>query len=61
MLDNNNFPNESRIINEIAIEYNPDYYDAWRGVLANVTATEKEKETAKENLLRLDPLNPKWK
>ena len=61
ILDNNKLSQYSKQVNAIAIKYNPNYYDAWRAVLANTSATETEKKIAKENLKRLDPLNPQWK
>lgn len=60
LFDNNKLPENSREINKIAIGFNPDYFDAWRGELANTLATEKERKEAIKNLHRLDPLNPDW-
>ena len=43
---------------KIAIEFNPDSYDAWAVLYNSQVATSDEKTLAKKNLLRLDPLNP---
>ena len=61
LLDNNKLYAQSQEINKIAISHDPDYYDAWRAVYVNPLSTESEKQTALENLKRLDPLNPRWK
>jgi O-antigen ligase len=40
------------------VEFNPDYFDAWRMLYFLPNSTEQEKKTALENLKRLDPRNP---
>jgi hypothetical protein len=40
------------------IEFNPDYFDAWRILYALSNSTQEEKIKAVENMKRLDPLNP---
>jgi hypothetical protein len=44
-----------------AIEFNPDYFDAWRllSLLENTSA--EEKQLALTNMRRLDPSNPDLK
>jgi O-antigen ligase len=41
-----------------AIDYNPDYYDAWRNLYFLTVSTPEEKSLALENMKRLDPRNP---
>lgn len=40
------------------VEFNPDYFDAWRMLYFLANSTEEEKTTALANMKRLDPLNP---
>jgi tetratricopeptide (TPR) repeat protein len=41
-----------------AIEFNPNYFDAWRLLYFIKKSTEADKAEALSNLKRLDPLNP---
>lgn len=41
-----------------AIEFNPDYFDAWAQLYFLSNSTEDEKALALENMKRLDPRNP---
>lgn len=41
-----------------AIEFNPDYFDAWAQLYSLSNSTEDEKAQALENMKRLDPRNP---
>jgi len=41
----------------IGVEFNPDYFEAWKSLYYSTNATVEEKSTALENLKRLDPLN----
>ena len=43
------------------VEYNPDYFDGWRALYAVTNSTAADKQSAKENMIRLDPLNNEWK
>ena len=40
------------------VEFNPDYFDAWRVLYATTKSTPEDKEKALENMKRLDPKNP---
>ncbi|ASY16709.1 O-antigen ligase family protein [Candidatus Planktophila versatilis] len=40
------------------VEYNPDYFDAWRVLYFLSNSTDAEKAQALENMKRLDPRNP---
>ncbi len=42
---------------KIGIEFNPNYYDAWKLLYYVQKSTPEDKELAKKNLLRLDPMN----
>lgn len=42
----------------IGVEFNPDYFDAWRVLYASLNSTSAEKELALKNMKRLDPKNP---
>jgi hypothetical protein len=44
-----------------AVEFNPDSYDAWRLFYNLTNASLNERMIAKENLIRLDPLNEELK
>ena len=46
---------------KIAIEFNPDSYEAWSIFSQISKSTQDEKQLALENLRRLDPLNPAYK
>lgn len=40
------------------VEFNPDYFDAWRVLYATTKSTSEDKEKALQNMKRLDPNNP---
>jgi O-antigen ligase len=57
----NNLPEYAQKYAQIAVKFNPNYFDAWR-VLYNIPNTsESDKQLAKKNMIRLDPLNVEWK
>ena len=60
-LQSNNLMKEALDIARQGVNYNPDFTDAWKMLYYIPIASETEKKVAKENLIRLDPLNPKWK
>ena len=60
-LQSNNLIKEALDVARQGVSYNPDFTDAWKMLYYIPTASEAEKKLAKENLIRLDPLNPKWK
>jgi O-antigen ligase len=60
-LQSNNFNKDALEIARRGVDYNPDFTDAWKMLYYIPIVTEAEKELAKENLIRLDPLNPMWK
>jgi hypothetical protein len=40
------------------VEFNPDYFDAWKVLYFASKSTEEDKARALENMKRLDPFNP---
>jgi hypothetical protein len=54
----NNFLTQAHQVAIKGIEFNPDYFDAWRILYALSNSTPAEKAKALENMKRLDPLNP---
>jgi O-antigen ligase len=53
-----NLTNEAREAALKSISFNPDSFDAWRLFYFLPNSSEEEKQTAKENMQRIDPLNP---
>jgi hypothetical protein len=53
-----NLTNEARETALKSISFNPDSFDAWRLFYFLPNSSEEEKQTAKENMQRIDPLNP---
>lgn len=53
-----NLTNEAREAALKSIAFNPGSFDAWRLFYFLPNSSETEKQTAKENMQRLDPLNP---
>jgi hypothetical protein len=43
------------------VVFNKDYFDAWKVLYYSTQASATEKEEAKAQMIRLDPLNPEWK
>lgn len=61
LLENSKLPDYAIIYARKGVEFNPDYFEAWRMMYYATNSTPKEKATAKSNMIRLDPLNPEWK
>ena len=61
ILEKSNFPQLALKYARIGVKFNPDYTDAWKLLYYVTGATEAEKQTAKDELIRLDPLNKAWK
>ena len=53
-----NLMDQAREIALDGIEYNPEFFDAWKLVYFLSNSTEEEKELALKNMKRLDPRNP---
>ena len=58
---NSNLPELAQKYGRQGVEFNPDYFDAWRLLYSLPNSTLDERKLAKENLIRLDPLNQEWK
>jgi hypothetical protein len=58
LLASSNLPDQARKIALQGVEFNPDYFDAWRVFYYLTNTTEEEKKSALANMKRLDPLNP---
>jgi O-antigen ligase len=59
LFSNSNLPDESIKYARLAVEFNPDYFYAWRDLYFLPNSTASEKNQSKANMKRLDPLNPK--
>ena len=46
---------------KLGVAFNPDNFDGWRLLYALKNATIEDRKLAKENMIRLDPLNEEWK
>jgi hypothetical protein len=55
---NSNLANEARQVALAGIEFNPEYFDAWKILYSLPNSTEEEKKEALANMKRLDPRNP---
>ena len=42
---------------KIGVEFNPDFFDAWKMLYYIQKSTPEDRELAKQNLLRIDPMN----
>jgi hypothetical protein len=42
---------------KIGVEFNPDFFDSWKMLYYIQKSTPEERELAKKNLLRIDPMN----
>jgi hypothetical protein len=53
-----NLMDQAREIALKAVEFNPDYFDAWVQLHSLSNSTDAERAQALENMKRLDPRNP---
>jgi hypothetical protein len=51
-------PDQSYKYAKQGVDFNPDYFDAWRVLYATTKSTPEDKEKALQNMKRLDPKNP---
>jgi hypothetical protein len=58
LLASSNLLDQAREVALKSVEFNPDYFDAWRMIYYLSNSTTEEKTKALENMKRLDPLNP---
>jgi len=61
VFEKSNLPELARKYAQIGVKFNPDFTDAWKMLYYVTGATVEEKAKAKNELIRLDPLNPAWK
>ncbi len=60
-LENSKLPDYAIKYARKGVRFNPEFLDAWKMLYYATNATQQEKNTAKSQLIRLDPLNPAWK
>jgi hypothetical protein len=58
LFNSSNLLDQARQVALNAIEFNPDYFDAWKILYYLSNSTAEEKAKALDNMKRLDPLNP---
>jgi hypothetical protein len=58
LFNSSNLPDQARQVALKAIEFNPDYFDAWKILYYLSNSTTEDKAKALENMKRLDPRNP---
>jgi O-antigen ligase len=58
LLENSKLPDLAHKYALEGIEFNPDYFDAWRVLYSISKATQEDKDLALSNMKRLDPKNP---
>jgi hypothetical protein len=61
IFERSNLPELALKYARFGVDFNPDFTDAWKLLYYVTGATSAEKQTAKEQLIRLDPLNNAWK
>lgn len=61
LLENSKLPDLAIKYARLGVKFNPDYFEAWRFLYYATNSTADEKMEAKNQLMRLDPLNPAWK
>jgi O-antigen ligase len=61
LLENSKLPELAIKYARYGVEFNPDFFEAWRFLYYATNSTPEEKQRAKAEMLRLDPLNPAWK
>lgn len=58
LFENSKLPDLAYKYAKEGVEFNPDYFDAWRVFYSVTNATPEDKELALANMKRLDPKNP---
>lgn len=61
LLESSNLPHLAIKYARLGVKYNPDYFEAWRFLYFSTKATAEERIQAKQQMIRLDPLNKAWK
>lgn len=58
MFEQSKLPDQAYKYAKIGVEFNPDYFDAWKVLYFVSKASEEDKTIALNNMKRLDPKNP---
>jgi O-antigen ligase len=58
LLEQNKLGDLAYVYAKKGVEFNPDYFDAWKVLYFSSKSTEEDKTLALTNMKRLDPLNP---
>ena len=58
MFEQSKLPDQAYTYAKKGIEFNPDYFDAWKMLYYVTKSTEADKALALKNMKRLDPFNP---
>jgi O-antigen ligase len=58
LLENSKLPDLAYKYAKEGVEFNPDYFDAWRVLYSVSKSTQEDKDLALSNMKRLDPKNP---
>lgn len=61
VFESNNLPNLAHNYALKAVKFNPSNFDSWRQLYLIKSSTEKEKNSAINRMIKLDPFNPEWK
>jgi O-antigen ligase len=61
IFEQNDLPAMAYKYGKLGTEFNPNHFDAWRLLYALKNSTPEDRKLAKENMIRLDPLNEEWK
>jgi O-antigen ligase len=61
LLENSKLPELAVKYARKGIEFNPNSFTAWQMLYLSTNSTPEEKGKAKQEMVRLDPLNPSWK
>ena len=58
LFENSKLPDLAYKYAKVGVEFNPDYFDAWRVLYGVSKSTQEDKDLALANMKRLDPKNP---
>ena len=58
LLENSKLPDIAYKYAKVGVEFNPDYFDAWRVLYSVSRSSQEDKDLALSNMKRLDPKNP---
>jgi hypothetical protein len=58
LLENSKLPDLAYKYAKEGVEFNPDYFDAWRVLYGISKSSQEDKDQALANMKRLDPKNP---